>query len=176
MTAACSPSHPQARSLVSFGLSLLTSTVCLADALRPMCPSLPLFYAQSSTAFSQWCSHRNLRSDTSLLSSVTMYDTCGTAFSLLCNTLFSHVFSPAIQAHVPHKSMQELLQKMAGKLRHDDLVPMSNVTCNLTWLGTFLTSVKLQEHTIYTIQQIQFRLANLLAEIYESRVSERPIA
>lgn len=40
------------------------------------------------------------------------------------------------------KTIQDILQDMAGKMRHDDLVPMSHPTTNPTWLQVYLKKEK----------------------------------
>ncbi len=61
--------------------------------------------------------------------------------------------------------MQAVFKELAGTLRHDELVPMNHITCNLTWLETFLLTMNYQENSLYRIQQLQFALANILTEI-----------
>jgi len=53
--------------------------------------------------------------------------------------------------------MSELLQQVQAKARHDDLVPMTDLACNVVWLKTFIASLDLQENTIYRVQQVIIR-------------------
>ena len=41
-------------------------------------------------------------------------------------------------------NFQKMLQEMVGKLRHEDIVPMSHIACNLTWLETFAVTLSHQ--------------------------------
>lgn len=72
----------------------------------------------------------------------------------------------------PDMNLQDLLAQMAGKLRHEDLVPMSSLMSNLTWLETYLVSLHHQEVSIYKQQQLHFEIANTLAEILDKRLEE----
>ncbi|KAJ3316140.1 Cation channel sperm-associated protein 3 [Blyttiomyces sp. JEL0837] len=63
-----------------------------------------------------------------------------------------------------NRNFQELLQEMVGQLRHEDLVPMTHIACNLTWLETFAVTLTHQENTMYRCQQLHFGIANSLAE------------
>lgn len=66
--------------------------------------------------------------------------------------------------------IQKHLSTLAGKLRHDDVVPMQQQTCSATWLLAFVTALHHQENTIYRIQQVEFELAETLAEMMEHRL------
>ncbi|KAJ3153714.1 hypothetical protein HK101_001719 [Irineochytrium annulatum] len=63
-----------------------------------------------------------------------------------------------------NRNFQELLQEMVGTLRHEDVVPMTHIACNLTWLETFAVTLTHQENTMYRCQQLHFGIANTLAE------------
>ncbi|KAJ3108555.1 Cation channel sperm-associated protein 3 [Phlyctochytrium planicorne] len=66
-----------------------------------------------------------------------------------------------------NRNFQELLQEMVGALRHEDVIPMTHIACNLTWLETFavtLTHQCFKENTMYRCQQLHFAIANTLAE------------
>eukprot|EP00771_Trimastix_marina_P001894 gnl/Trimastix_PCT/3004.p1 GENE.gnl/Trimastix_PCT/3004~~gnl/Trimastix_PCT/3004.p1 ORF type:complete len:427 (+),score=162.09 gnl/Trimastix_PCT/3004:99-1283(+) len=71
------------------------------------------------------------------------------------------------------QDIQRYLSALVGKLRHDDTVPMLHLTCNLTWLQTFMMSLDHQENTMYRLQQLHFELAECLAEIQERRLQSR---
>ncbi|KAJ3339340.1 Cation channel sperm-associated protein 3 [Gonapodya sp. JEL0774] len=70
-------------------------------------------------------------------------------------------------------NMHELLAKLAGTLSHEDIVAQSHLSCNVTWLETYMVTLHYHENTMYRIQQTHFRIANTLAEIVDSRYSAR---
>lgn len=72
--------------------------------------------------------------------------------------------------------MQEVLQKLAGTLRHDDIVPMNHLSCNLMWLETYLVSLHHHENTMYRCQQVQFQLSQVLSEVMDRQLRESGIA
>lgn len=65
--------------------------------------------------------------------------------------------------------IQTIISQLAGKLRHDDFVPMTHLSCNLDWVESYLTTMTHQQKTMHTIQQLHFNIANMLAEIVEVR-------
>ncbi|KNC47916.1 cation channel sperm-associated protein 3 [Thecamonas trahens ATCC 50062] len=71
----------------------------------------------------------------------------------------------------PEQNVQDMLELMAGSLRHDDLVPMTNLTCNLTWLNTYLATMSYHENTVYRLQQLQYELINVMSELVERRLA-----
>lgn len=72
----------------------------------------------------------------------------------------------------PAASIQKILAQLAGKLRHDDFVPMTHLSCNTTWLQTYLETMLFQENTMYRTQQLHFELARVLAEMMEQRLAQ----
>ncbi len=73
------------------------------------------------------------------------------------NKLFAHQSDANLK-------MKAILARLAGTLRHEDLVPMTNILTNQTWLETFNISLDHHENALYRIQQCHFALANNLAE------------
>ena len=73
----------------------------------------------------------------------------------------------------PSANLQEILAEMTGKLRHDDLVPMINMSCNLTWLETYISVLQHQEGAMHRGQQLSFELASVLANLVEKRLQGR---
>ena len=69
-------------------------------------------------------------------------------------------------------NLQEFFGQMAGKLRHDDLVPMTTLMCDVTWLETYLVTMFHQENAMYRAQQLHFEVANTLGEMMERRLGE----
>ncbi|KAJ3071654.1 Cation channel sperm-associated protein 3 [Quaeritorhiza haematococci] len=67
---------------------------------------------------------------------------------------------------------QSLLHELAGTLRHEDVVPMTQLTCNLTWLETFMVTLHYHENTMYRCQQTHFAIANTLAELVRSMTAQ----
>ena len=45
--------------------------------------------------------------------------------------------------------MQEVLAKLAGSLRHDDILPTNHLSCNVMWMDTYLISLHYHENTMY---------------------------
>ena len=70
----------------------------------------------------------------------------------------------------PGHSMQHVLAGLAGKLRHEDLVPMTHLSSHLTWLESYLVSLHHQDATAYRSQQVHFEIANTLADLLEQRL------
>eukprot|EP01006_Ploeotia_vitrea_P009496 TRINITY_DN22379_c0_g1_i1.p1 TRINITY_DN22379_c0_g1~~TRINITY_DN22379_c0_g1_i1.p1 ORF type:complete len:472 (+),score=205.37 TRINITY_DN22379_c0_g1_i1:92-1417(+) len=54
-------------------------------------------------------------------------------------------------------------------VRQDDLVPMTDLVCNLTWVRTYLRSLDFYESSRYRTQQVHFDLANTLGALAEAR-------
>lgn len=71
-----------------------------------------------------------------------------------------------------NKNMQEVLQKLAGTLRHDDVVPMNHLSCNLMWLETYLVSLHYHENTMYRCQQLHFQVSQTIAEMMDKGLKE----
>ncbi|KAI9140113.1 Ion transport protein-domain-containing protein [Paraphysoderma sedebokerense] len=70
-------------------------------------------------------------------------------------------------------NMQNLLQSLAGTLRHDEIVPMSHLSCNLTWFETFMVTLHYHENTMYRCQQTHFNIANTVSEILDRRLKSK---
>lgn len=70
-------------------------------------------------------------------------------------------------------NLQEVLQKLAGTLRNDDVVPMMHLSCNLNWLETYTVSLDYHENTLYRCQQTHFALAHTLAEFLDRKLNAR---
>ncbi len=67
-------------------------------------------------------------------------------------------------------AIMEVLQDLKKTLRHDELVSISNVCCNLTWLETYLATLRYQDTTMFRAQMLHFDVANSLADIVERRL------
>ncbi|KAJ3214041.1 Cation channel sperm-associated protein 3 [Dinochytrium kinnereticum] len=72
-----------------------------------------------------------------------------------------------------NRNFQDIMQDMVGALSHDDIVPMTHITCNLTWLETFAVTLTHQENTMYRCQQLHFAIAETLAEYMDRRLKSR---
>ena len=57
------------------------------------------------------------------------------------------------------------MKHLAGRLRHDDVLPVNHLSCDPVWLEAFMTTMNYQEDTMYRIQQFQFGIAQTLSEI-----------
>ncbi|KAI8852282.1 hypothetical protein BC829DRAFT_384744 [Chytridium lagenaria] len=72
---------------------------------------------------------------------------------------------------IENKKFQDVIQELAGTLRHDDYVPMKPSSFNLQWLETFVVTLTHKENTMYRCQQLQFAMAETLAEYMDRRLS-----
>ncbi|KAJ3254567.1 Cation channel sperm-associated protein 3 [Chytriomyces hyalinus] len=68
---------------------------------------------------------------------------------------------------------QELVKEMVGTLRHEDVVNVAHIHCNSTWLETYSITLTHRENTLYRLQQLQFGIANCLAEYVDQRLTSR---
>jgi hypothetical protein len=62
-------------------------------------------------------------------------------------------------------NMQVLMKSLAGRLRHDDVLPINHLSCDPVWLEAFMTTMNYQEDTMYRLQQLHFGIAQTLTEI-----------
>lgn len=78
------------------------------------------------------------------------------------------------QSHGAQQVVQyeDVLKQVRERSRHDDMVPMTHLSCNLVWLKAFLISLNIQETTLYKVQQLHFDIARTLAEQLETRRRE----
>ncbi|KAI9224288.1 Ion transport protein-domain-containing protein [Blastocladiella britannica] len=70
-------------------------------------------------------------------------------------------------------NMQKILQSLAGTLRHDEIVPMTHLACNLTWFEAFMVTHYHLENSMYRCQQTQFAIANTLTELLDRRLKAK---
>ncbi|KAJ3362317.1 Cation channel sperm-associated protein 3 [Allomyces arbusculus] len=70
-------------------------------------------------------------------------------------------------------SMQKVLESLAGTLRHDEVVPMTHMACNLTWLEAFMVTQYHLENSMYRCQQTHFAIANALTELLDRRLKNK---
>ena len=71
-----------------------------------------------------------------------------------------------------HGSIQEALSHFAGKLRHDDLVPMEHLACQQPWMIYYYATLMCQEQIMYGTQQLHFALGQNLAEVLEAHLNQ----
>ncbi len=69
-----------------------------------------------------------------------------------------------------NERLETLLSQLQGTVRHDDVFPTSSLSCNITWIETFLITLNHQENTMYRCQQVHFEIANVLTEWMERRI------
>lgn len=62
-------------------------------------------------------------------------------------------------------SLHVLMKQLAGRLRHDDVLPINHLSCDPVWMEAFMTTMNYQEDTMYRIQQFHFGIAQTLSEI-----------
>jgi hypothetical protein len=46
-------------------------------------------------------------------------------------------------------NISDMLASLAGQLRHDDVLPMNSLACNLTWINTYYITLNYYENTMY---------------------------
>eukprot|EP01111_Echinosteliopsis_oligospora_P016782 TRINITY_DN7082_c0_g1_i2.p1 TRINITY_DN7082_c0_g1~~TRINITY_DN7082_c0_g1_i2.p1 ORF type:complete len:324 (+),score=58.84 TRINITY_DN7082_c0_g1_i2:246-1217(+) len=61
----------------------------------------------------------------------------------------------------PQFSFDDILSKLGGKIRHNNVIPSSDLSCSLTWMGVYLTSLQQHEHNMYRMQQLHFETAKM---------------
>eukprot|EP00736_Rhodelphis_marinus_P002586 Rmarinus@m.16087 len=74
------------------------------------------------------------------------------------------------QRAVGERSLDDLLFAISTRLRHDELVPMVHLSCNMSWLEAYLTMLKTRERGLFQNQQLSFDVANTLAAMLERRL------
>lgn len=72
-------------------------------------------------------------------------------------------------------SIQDKLGKLAGQLRHSDLVPMTHLACQPLWMEYYLATCNFQEQNMYALQQLHFAIANNLSEALERHLQEMTV-
>lgn len=50
-------------------------------------------------------------------------------------------------------------------MRHDDIVPMTTLACDVIWLESYMTTLNYHENVMYRTQQIQYALLNTINEM-----------
>ncbi|KAJ4458087.1 putative cation channel sperm-associated protein 3 [Paratrimastix pyriformis] len=70
-------------------------------------------------------------------------------------------------------NVDALMATMAGRLRHEDIVPCQLLSCSVVWLRTYVAVLHHQENNMYRVQQLQFELADTLADSLEDRLDKR---
>lgn len=101
-----------------------------------------------------------------------------TAVTILKKRLFLKKQAMDMKKLLAHRgeknvNLQDVLQKLAGTLRNEDVVPMTHLSCNLTWLETYTVSLNYHENTLYRCQQTHFALAHTLAEFLDRKLNAR---
>ncbi|KAI9183891.1 Cation channel sperm-associated protein 3 [Blastocladiella emersonii ATCC 22665] len=72
-----------------------------------------------------------------------------------------------------NQNMQKILESLAGTLRHDEVVPMTHLACNLTWFEAFMVTQYHLENSMYRCQQTHFSIANTLTEMLDRRLKAK---
>ena len=71
------------------------------------------------------------------------------------------------------QTFQSLIREMVGALRHEDVVPMTHLACDPTWLEAFVVSMGYHEFAMYKTQQAQYGIASCLSEYVDRRLASR---
>ena len=92
-----------------------------------------------------------------------------------------------------NSNLQEVLKSLAGQLHHDDMHQMTHLCGDITWLDTYMITLKYHENamhrwvflgfpvaavvvewmlTLCRAQQIHFDLANTLGEIVDRKLDD----
>ena len=45
--------------------------------------------------------------------------------------------------------LKDVLQNLTGTLRHDDVLPVSHMCCDLTWMEIYQSTLHHHEHALY---------------------------
>ena len=56
---------------------------------------------------------------------------------------------------------------MVGTLRHEDVVPMTHLACDPTWIEAFLITLRYHEYAMHRIQTAHHSIAASLSEYGE---------
>jgi cation channel sperm-associated protein 3 len=68
------------------------------------------------------------------------------------------------QKTLKNAGFQDIIRELAGRLRHDEVVPVRHLSMNMLWLETFVVSLHYHENTMFRTQQSHFAVAHALAE------------
>ncbi|XP_068684842.1 cation channel sperm-associated protein 3-like [Montipora foliosa] len=77
------------------------------------------------------------------------------------------------QKNSQYTNFEEMTHSFQQTLRNDDYVIMSDPCANLTWIEAFLTTSDHLDIYMHRCQQIQFQIANVLADMAEMKLSEK---
>ncbi|KAI0236973.1 hypothetical protein LSAT2_012532 [Lamellibrachia satsuma] len=70
-----------------------------------------------------------------------------------------------------YSNFHDMVEDFEKGLRHEDSTMMSDLSTNILWLETFIRTLDHMDTTMYSIQQLHFELANLLANRVESKLN-----
>ncbi|XP_067029424.1 cation channel sperm-associated protein 3-like isoform X2 [Acropora muricata] len=77
------------------------------------------------------------------------------------------------QKNSQYRNFEEMTHSFQQTLRHDDFVIMSDPCTNLTWIEAYLTTSDHLDIYMHRCQQIQFQIANVLADMAEMNMNEK---
>ncbi|KAG9393235.1 Cation Channel Sperm Associated 3 CatSper3 [Carpediemonas membranifera] len=69
-------------------------------------------------------------------------------------------------------TVDDVIKKVVGHLRHEDMVPITELSCDLSWVQSFLHTLELEEMAMFQVQQLQFELSDVLCEMAEQRLQQ----
>ncbi|KAG9394122.1 Cation Channel Sperm Associated 3 CatSper3 [Carpediemonas membranifera] len=69
-------------------------------------------------------------------------------------------------------TVDDVIKKVVGHLRHEEIVPIAELSCDIEWFAAFLKSLEVEELAMYQIQQLQFELSEVLCEMGEQRLQQ----
>ncbi|KXJ20362.1 cation channel sperm-associated protein 3 [Exaiptasia diaphana] len=69
-------------------------------------------------------------------------------------------------------NFEEMTQSFKETLRNDDYVIMTDPCTNPTWMETYLTTTDHLDLYMFRCQQLHFKIASVLADMYERKVSQ----
>lgn len=59
-------------------------------------------------------------------------------------------------------NLQKIFQTLAGQLYHDDIVPTTNLSCDLTWLETYMRTLEFREAALERCHREQLAVGSIL--------------
>eukprot|EP01029_Cantina_marsupialis_P028173 TRINITY_DN775817_c0_g1_i1.p2 TRINITY_DN775817_c0_g1~~TRINITY_DN775817_c0_g1_i1.p2 ORF type:complete len:249 (-),score=66.80 TRINITY_DN775817_c0_g1_i1:452-1198(-) len=68
------------------------------------------------------------------------------------------------------------MEKMVGRLRHDEITPVTDLPCKTAWMETYLVSLQYRSQTIQSLQALHSQCCTVIADLLESRLQKQTTA
>ncbi|XP_013402648.1 cation channel sperm-associated protein 3-like [Lingula anatina] len=69
-----------------------------------------------------------------------------------------------------YSNFHEMVQEFEDTLRHDDFAVVSDISTNLIWLDTLLTSLDHMDNSMFRVQQLHFELCGALSQMLDEKL------